>query len=414
MRIENDIAQNARPSAPGVELEGLSFDLQKPLALACEPAVQRRLVKKIPPELRKKRLNLSAEPRWYARLLLRLREDEQFLRSVTQIAFILLCIWIGIEFYLFYHWGITGGQGSFHPRPPGVDGFLPISALISLKNWILTGVVNTIHPAGLFIFLAILGIGVLLKKSFCSWLCPVGTLSESLWLLGRKIFGRNWDLPRWLDYPLRSLKYLLLLFFCWAIWRMDSADLAAFINSPYNRVAEVKMYLFFAHLSAFGLWTIVALIGLSMAIRNLWCRYLCPYGALLGLGSFLSPLKITRSKSTCIDCELCTDACPAGIAVHRAGRVWSDECTSCLLCVTACPVKDTLEVRTALTKRRVPGWVFGCLVAGVFVAVTGLAMLAGLWQNTIPKEEYLQHIRQIDSPLYQHFQGKVPRDDSGR
>jgi polyferredoxin len=54
---------------------------------------------------------------------------------------------------------------------------------------------------------------VFVKKAFCSWLCPIGTLSESLWMLGRKLFGKNPGLPRWLDYPLRSLKYLLLFFF---------------------------------------------------------------------------------------------------------------------------------------------------------------------------------------------------------
>ncbi len=370
-------------------------------------------IKKIPPELRRKKIKYSLEPRWSRRLLLRFREGPQFFRTLTQISFILLCLWIGIEFYLFYHWGLSGGQGAFHPRPPGVDGFLPIGALISLKYWLLTGIVNSIHPAGLFIFLAILGIGILLKKSFCSWLCPIGTLSESLWLLGKRIIGRNLDLPRWLDYPLRSLKYLILFFFCWTIWQMDVPDLRAFIESPYNKVADVKMYLFFAHLSGFALWTIMALIALSVLIKNFWCRYLCPYGALLGLGSLLSPLKITRSASTCIDCELCTRACPANIPVHRLNRVMSDECTSCLLCVAACPVKETLDVRTNAGDKRIPGWLFGCLVAGVFVAVTGLAMLAGRWQNAIPKEEYLQHIRRIDSPLYQHFQGKVPRYDAG-
>ena len=48
---------------------------------------------------------------------------------------------------------------------------------------------------------------------FCGWLCPVGTLSEYLWKLGRDTFKRNFLLPRWLDIGLTSLKYLLLAFF---------------------------------------------------------------------------------------------------------------------------------------------------------------------------------------------------------
>jgi len=54
---------------------------------------------------------------------------------------------------------------------------------------------------------------------------------------------------RWLDTPLRSLKYLLLLFFLWAILKMDIPTVTAFVHSPYNKVADIKMYLFFAHLS---------------------------------------------------------------------------------------------------------------------------------------------------------------------
>ena len=368
----------------------------------------KRMIKKIPPELRKKRMNFSIEPAWYKRLLLRLKHDSQFLRSSIQLAFVLLCVWIGIEFGMFVQWGTSNGGSSFTSRPPGAEGFLPISALISLKYWWLTGIINNVHPAGLFIFVAIVALGVFLKKAFCSWLCPVGTLSESLWMLGKKIFGRNITVNRWIDYPLRSLKYLLLLFFTYAIWQMDIPTLKEFIFSPYNKMADVKMYLFFAGITNFALWTIVIFMVLSLFIKNFWCRYLCPYGALLGAVSWLSPMKITRTSSTCIDCELCTKACPANIKVHEANRVWSDECMSCLACIQACPVKETLEMRTSLSNTKVPPWIFGTLVAGVFVAVTGLAILAGHWHNGISKEEYLKRFQDINSPLYQHNRGHVP------
>jgi polyferredoxin len=325
-----------------------------------------------------------------------------------QFAFILLCVWIGIEFHLFIAWGMSDGQESFVSRPPGVEGFLPISALISLSYWARTGVINAIHPSGLFIFLAIGGLGLLLKKAFCSWLCPVGTLSESLWMLGRRIFGRTFTLPRWLDYPLRSLKYLLLAFFGWSVLSMDIPSLAAFIYSPYNKMADVKMYLFFADISLAALVTIGVLMLLSMLIKNFWCRFLCPYGALLGALSWLSPFKITRTPSSCIDCALCTKACPANISVHTAHRVWSDECMSCYACVEVCPVKNTLALRAAKKGAEVPSWLFAALVGGVFVAITGLAILTGHWQNGISQEEYARRFRNLDTPVYNHFRGQVP------
>jgi polyferredoxin len=368
---------------------------------------KRRRIKKLPPELRRREINFSLEPVWYRRLLWRLKEDSQFLRSTVQLTFALLCIWIGYEFYLFVQWGMSDGSVPFFPRPPGVEGFLPISALMSLKYWMVTGIINHVHPSGLFILLAILAIGLFLKKAFCGWLCPIGTLSESLWMAGEKLFGRNLKITKWLDYPLRSLKYLLMGYFVYSVMQMDVDALKTFIYSPYNKVADIKMYLFFADISSFALWTILILVALSVVVKNFWCRYLCPYGALLGALSWLSPLKITRNKSTCINCKLCTRACPSSIKVHTVQRVWSDECMSCLRCVEACPVINTLQMKTKQEAKPIPGWVFGTLVLGVFVAVTGLAMLTGNWQNGISKEEYAKRFKELDAPVYQHFRGEV-------
>ena len=64
------------------------------------------------------------------------------------------------------------------PRPPSVEAFLPISALVNLKRLVLTGQFDTIHPAGLTIFMAALVIGLLLRKGFCGWICPVGFASN--------------------------------------------------------------------------------------------------------------------------------------------------------------------------------------------------------------------------------------------
>jgi len=382
--------------------------VEKPSSPKTLPKQRTLHIKKIPVHLRRGKPAYTQEPVWYRRLFKRLQEDSQFQRSAVQLAFVLLCLWIGMEFALFMRWGMGDGTSSFFPRPPGVEGFLPISALISLKYWLHTGIVNNVHPSGLIILAAIVVVSVILKKAFCSWLCPVGTLSESLWMLGRKLFKRTWDLPRWLDYPLRSLKYLLMGFFVYSILQMDVDALRAFIYSPYNKMADVKMYLFFAEITSAALWTIVILILLSVVIKNFWCRYLCPYGALLGIAGWLSPLKITRNTETCVDCELCTKACPSRIVVHKARRVWSDECMSCMACVAVCPVKNTLDVRTTSRSKPIPTRIYGVLVAGVFVAIVGMAMLTGFWQNGITQEEYKKRFDNLDAPVYQHFRGQVP------
>jgi polyferredoxin len=374
------------------------------------PAVHREgpKVKKLPAGMRQRPVRYALEPSRLRRLVLRLHHDSQFLRSTVQLTFLLLCVWIGVEFVLFMNWAQSGGAAPFVERPPGAEGFLPISALISLKYWLVTGTINDVHPSGLFILLAVVAVSVALKKVFCSWMCPIGTLSESLWEFGRKLFGRNVRVPRWLDYPLRSLKYILLFFFAFSVMGMDLSALKAFIYSPYNKVADIKMYLFFANISAFAFWTIALLVVGSVVIQNFWCRYLCPYGALLGALGWLSPFKVTRNAATCIDCQLCTKACPSSINVHTAGRVWSDECMNCYACVESCPVKNTLLVQASKRSAAVPSWVFAALAAGIFVGITGLAAATGHWKNGMSRAEYLGRVQNLDSPLYQHNRGEVP------
>ena len=340
----------------------------------------------------------------------RFKSDGQKVRLYIQMLFFIVVLWIGFEFYGFIRFLESGGVAMHFTRPPGVEGFLPISALISLKYWFMTGIINNIHPAGLVIFVLIIILGLFLKKSFCSYICPVGLISESLWPIGQKIFGRNISIWRWLDYPLRSLKYLLLLFFLWAILvQMDLLSLKQFIYSPYNRVADIKMLYFFTRIDAFALWTLIVLVLLSVVIKNFWCRYLCPYGALLGFLSMFSPIKVTRTAETCTDCEACTDACPQSIKVHTHLRVISDECTACGLCVAACPEKETLDLKVSKKGKAIPSWAFGLTVLLIFFFGTLLARITGHWQNGITDEEYMRRMQEIDKPIYEHNRGEVPQ-----
>ena len=338
-----------------------------------------------------------------------IKSDGQKVRFYIQMLFFITVVWIGFQFYGFVRYLETGGESLYFSRPPGVEGFLPISALISFKYWLLTGVFNNVHPSGLVIFILIIILGLFLKKSFCSYICPVGLISESLWQMGQKIFKRNIRVWRWLDNVLRSLKYILLLFFLWAVLvQMDVISLEKFIYSPYNRVADIKMLYFFTKIDAFALWTLIILVVFSVLIKNFWCRYLCPYGALLGFLSIFSPLKITRNEETCTDCEACTDACPHAIRVHTRLRVISDECTACGLCLAACPEQDTLDLKISGKGKAIPAWAFGLTVLLVFFFGTLLARLTGHWQNDITKTEYIRRIQEIDKPVYYHNRGEVP------
>ncbi len=331
-------------------------------------------------------------------------------RFYIQSAFALLCVWIGIQFYLFTRFLESNGTAPFYNRPPGVDGFLPISSMMSFYYFISTGQIIHSHPAGLFIFAAIVLLSLVFGKAFCSWLCPVGFLSELIGDFGEKIFKGKIKIPKWLDYPLRSLKYLMLGFLFYAVFAlMDIIAVRAFLESSYNQVADLKMYYFFADISRTSLIILASLFILSIVMRNFWCRYLCPYGALLGLVSFLSPNKIKRNPISCIDCGLCAKACPSKIKVDKVLTVISDECNSCLSCVDACPVADTLDLKSIYTKKKISKRIVAIGVVSIFIVVTGIGMMTGNWQNNITKKEYLVHYKLMDS--YGHPTGTAAVKD---
>jgi polyferredoxin len=225
---------------------------------------------------------------------------------------------------------------------------------MNTKYFLLTGRVPAIHPAAMVLFIAFMLMSLLLKKAFCSWLCPVGTLSEHLWKLGRRVFGRNLHSPKWLDIPLRGLKYLLLGFFVFMIGAMSAEAIHDFMSTPYGLVADVKMLNFFRDIGQTAAIVIGLLVLLSMLIQNFWCRYLCPYGALLGITSLLSPVKIRRDVEACIDCGKCARACPSSLAVDQLIQIRSVECTACMACVAACPAESALQFSLVPRKAATP------------------------------------------------------------
>ena len=225
-------------------------------------------------------------------------------RHAVQWAVLLMVVYAGFAFYHFVGALEQGAVPSFS-RPPSVEGFLPIGGLMALKLWITEGIFDTVHPASIVILCGALILSFLLRKSFCGWICPVGTVSEAVWKTGKRIFGKNYVVPKYADYLLRSIKYILMSFFLYIILiKMSPSDIAGFIGTPYWKVVDIKMLKFFTEISPATAVILGVIILLSFICKNVWCRYLCPYGALLGLLGCISPVGISRNDEACIALQL--------------------------------------------------------------------------------------------------------------
>jgi polyferredoxin len=194
---------------------------------------------------------------------------------------------------------------------------------------------------------------------------------------------------------LRGLKYLIFGLFLYAVASMSAAGIEAFLSSPYGLVADVKMLNFFRHLGETAAITLVALGVLSVFYQNFWCRYLCPYGALMGLASLVSPSRVRRDPDQCVDCAKCTKACPSLLAVDKLITVRSAECMACMECVSVCPAQGALQMSLP-RGRRVPAWVLAAGLTVLFLGVVGFAKLADAWDSHIPDAVYSQFLPILD------------------
>ncbi|MTJ84132.1 MAG: 4Fe-4S binding protein [Telmatospirillum sp.] len=315
--------------------------------------------------------------------------DYRPLRWGVQTGFVVLTLWIGYDFVQFYR-QVTGGLPVTVDRPSGVEAFLPISALLGLKRWLMTGQWDEIHPAGLTLLLAFIAGSIIARRSFCSWICPLGTLSRALEVVRHRLLRLppRWRSPVWARRLAPVTKYPLLGAFLWLVLSMPLIGIEQFLHQPYNMGADGAMLMMFVHLSAKGMAVIGALVLLSVILRNGWCRVLCPYGAFFGVVGVLSPFRIRRDASACHNCGACTRACGMGIRVSEKDTVQSLECTTCLNCVSACKFPGALGVSTVAGRGSVRPWLLPAGALAVLGLAYGVALSTGHWDTVLTLDHF--------------------------
>ncbi|MGL5046872.1 MAG: 4Fe-4S binding protein [Shewanella sp.] len=288
-------------------------------------------------------------------------------------------------------------------RPDVVDAFLPIAGGIELKAIISLNLWDQTHPAAAVMLAAVLLTGLLCKRAFCGWACPLGLAGEYLYSFRKRFIKSELTPPAWLDWPLRMLKYLLLLALCYIVIGMPAQSIPHYLEGNYHKIADLKMAWFFLTPGPITLLVLALILALGAWRRQGFCRYLCPYGAMLGILSFASPLKIRRDTQHCLieakgmKCDKCTRACPANIVVHTQTTVRSDECQACMRCVAACPKSAALGLSLKSGHRLGHKGLLALMLIALFILPLG-AYLAGFWHSQTPdniRMELLQAIERV-------------------
>lgn len=272
--------------------------------------------------------------------------DIQHLRYLTQFGVV---IFIAIIFSLNQFFGETTTTAS-------PEAFCPLGGLETFYNTVILGgkFIQHTHLSNLVLFIILLITVIAVGAFFCGWICPLGTIQEVItgirrWL--QKRIGLLDKAGKWLaaksrfliplDPWLRYAKYLLLI---WIIWGTVTSGIMVFRDiDPWAGILNVLELGI-----TIGAWVFIGTAIAALIGDRVWCRYLCPLGAIIGLVGKIGIIRVQRDPESCIECKLCTRKCPMHIQVHKKGRVLSGECNMCLNCVSACPCQGALETKVCL------------------------------------------------------------------
>lgn len=156
---------------------------------------------------------------------------------------------------------------------------------------------------------------VLWGRVYCGRICAFGAFTQ----LMDKIVPPNWkvDVPASIEKRAAPIKFGIL----------------ALVVAYFLATHDISVYRYVEPFWMFGLsekavmWAgLAVLLVATVFVRNLYCRFLCPLGATLGLISFLTVFKIKR-WSECKTCRICEKACEYGAI--QGPKILVTECVRC-------------------------------------------------------------------------------------
>lgn len=269
------------------------------------------------------------------------REKKRTIRRTVQAFFFILIGLIAINETL-----SKAGGGIPFLSDASLHALCPFGGVVTLYSLATVGtLIHKIHVSSLVIMGLIFLLALLFGPVFCGWICPLGSLQEWTGKIGQRIFKRRYNrfIPKKPDRILRYFRYVLLF---WVLYVTARSGQLLFANiDPYH-----ALFQFWSGEVAPTALLVLALTLLgSLFIERPWCKYACPYGALLGLFNKFRIFKIRRNAATCISCHKCDKACPMNIDICNANKITSLQCISCYECTSEvqCPVSNSLNLQTS-------------------------------------------------------------------
>lgn len=171
-----------------------------------------------------------------------------------------------------------------------------VCSIGSIQNIALAMVDNTYHLplVVLLFFLLPIIFAFLFGRVFCAGVCPFGALQELLNV-------KNYRLSKSVCTALSVIPWIYL---CFAL--LYALTRSRFIICQFDPFIGIFRLGGDFGLIAFG----GILLVMSIFTGRPFCRFLCPYGALLSLFSSVSIWKIKITEKTCVNCQLCHNSCP--------------------------------------------------------------------------------------------------------
>jgi NosR/NirI family transcriptional regulator, nitrous oxide reductase regulator len=173
-----------------------------------------------------------------------------------------------------------------------------VCSIGSLQN-VALGLANSAYAVPIVVtafFVLPLAVALFAGRAFCAGVCPHGALQDLLLL-------KPLQVPAWLEQGLSVVPFLYLGAGVWF-----AASGSAFIICEYDPFVPI-----FRLSGSFFILSVAAVfLVASLFIGRPYCRFLCPYGALLKMASSVSKWRIRVTPDVCTQCRLCEDSCPHG------------------------------------------------------------------------------------------------------